>query len=56
MAMAPMGGVEVEPYFKEEHRIFREQVRRFCLKEVAPLVEEAERRQSFPRHLFRWMG
>jgi len=46
----------VEPYFKEEHYIFRDQIRRFCEMEIAPLVEEAERTQTFPKQLFRRMG
>lgn len=40
----------------EEHRIFRDTFRRFCEKEVAPLVEEAEETETFPIHLFRKMG
>ena len=46
----------MEPYASQEHEIFREQFRRFCSKEIAPLVEEAERTQTFPRHLFPLMG
>ena len=46
----------MEPYTSQEHEIFREQFRRFCGKEIAPLVEEAERTQTFPRHLFPLMG
>lgn len=46
----------MEPYLKEEHLIFKQQIRRFCESEIAPLVEEAERSQSFPRHLFSLMG
>jgi alkylation response protein AidB-like acyl-CoA dehydrogenase len=46
----------VDPFFQEEHYIFKEQIRRFCEKEIAPLVDEAERTQTFPRHLFRRMG
>jgi len=36
----------------EEHRIFQQQFRRFCEKEVAPLVEEAEETETFPMPLF----
>jgi alkylation response protein AidB-like acyl-CoA dehydrogenase len=43
-------------YLSEEHRIFQQQFRRFCEKEIAPLVDEAERTQTFPRHLFPLMG
>ena len=43
-------------YLKDEHYIFQDQIRRFCREEMAPLVEEAERMQKTPRHLFRRMG
>ncbi|MEM4724906.1 MAG: acyl-CoA dehydrogenase family protein, partial [Candidatus Hadarchaeum sp.] len=46
----------MEPYVREDHEIFRVQFRRFCEREIVPLVEEAERKQEFPRHLFRLMG
>lgn len=46
----------MDPYFKEEHYIFREQIRRFCETELAPLVEEAEQKQLFPKQLFKKMG
>jgi len=46
----------MEPFFREEHHIFKDQIRRFCEAEIAPLVEEAERTQTFPKHLFRRMG
>ncbi len=35
----------------DEHRIFRKTVRAFAEKEIAPLIEEAERGQEFPRQL-----
>jgi alkylation response protein AidB-like acyl-CoA dehydrogenase len=39
----------------EEHAQFREMVRRFCAAEMAPLVEEAEETETFPRPLVkRW--
>jgi len=40
----------------EEQRIFRDAVRNFVEKEVAPLVEEAEEKGEFPVQLFRKMG
>jgi butyryl-CoA dehydrogenase len=43
-------------YLQDEHIIFQDQIRRFCREEMAPLVEEAERTQKTPRHLFRRMG
>ncbi len=46
----------MEPFFNEHHHIFRDQFRRFCQEEIAPLVDEAERTQTFPRHLFSLMG
>lgn len=46
----------MKTYLKDEHYIFQEQIRRFCREEMAPLVEEAERTQRTPRHLFRRMG
>ncbi len=46
----------MNPFFKEEHYIFREQIRRFCETEIAPLVDQSEQTQTFPRHLFRRMG
>lgn len=36
----------------QDHRIFRETFRRFCQKEIAPLVEEAEETETFPLELF----
>jgi alkylation response protein AidB-like acyl-CoA dehydrogenase len=35
----------------DEHRIFRKTVRDFAEKEIAPLIEEAEREQRFPKEL-----
>ncbi|MFH1058388.1 MAG: acyl-CoA dehydrogenase family protein [Pseudomonadota bacterium] len=46
----------MDSYLSDEHRIFQQQFRRFCQKEIAPLVEEAERSQAFPKHLFSLMG
>ncbi|MDD5222483.1 MAG: acyl-CoA dehydrogenase family protein [bacterium] len=46
----------MDPYFSKEHYIFREQIRRFCETELAPLVEEAEEKQLFPKQLFKKMG
>lgn len=40
----------------EEQRIFREAIRSFIEKEVAPLVEEAEEKEAFPLEIFRRMG
>jgi alkylation response protein AidB-like acyl-CoA dehydrogenase len=40
----------------EEHLAVRESVRRLCRDEVAPLVNDAEENETFPRELFRLWG
>ena len=40
----------------EEHRMFRETIRSFAEKEVAPLVDEAERTETFPRQILERAG
>jgi alkylation response protein AidB-like acyl-CoA dehydrogenase len=47
---------EMDLELTEEQRIFRESIRNFIEKEVAPLVEEAEEKEAFPLELFRKMG
>jgi len=42
-------------FLTEEHQIFRDQIRRFCEAEIAPLVEEAEETETFPKSLFPMM-
>ncbi len=37
----------------EENIMFREAIRKFAQKEVAPLVDEAEETNVFPRQLFK---
>lgn len=44
------------PPFTEEHQMFREAVRTFAEKEIAPHAEAWDREQSFPRELFRKAG
>lgn len=46
----------MDPYFTEEHRSFREEVRRFALRELAPLSEGAEESETFPKHLWKTLG
>jgi alkylation response protein AidB-like acyl-CoA dehydrogenase len=46
----------MESELTEEQRIFRDAIRNFADREVAPLVEEAEREERFPLQLFRKMG
>ncbi len=43
-------------FFQEEHYIFKDQIRKFCETEIRPLVDEAERNQITPKHLFPRMG
>lgn len=40
----------------EEHKIFQKAIRDFAEKEVAPLVEDAEKEEKFPVQLFPKMG
>jgi acyl-CoA dehydrogenase len=40
----------------EEQRLFRQKVREFARTQVAPLVDEAERTQVFPRQILRKAG
>lgn len=40
----------------EEQRILVEMFRKFCRKEIAPLVSEAEEKKAFPTQLFPKMG
>ena len=42
--------------FSEEQKMFQEAIRNFAQNEVAPLVDEAERNEQFPVHLFSRMG
>jgi len=42
--------------FSAEHDAVRETVRRMCREELAPLVNEAEESETFPRHVFRRWG
>jgi citronellyl-CoA dehydrogenase len=45
-----------EKYFKEEHNIFRQQVRSFCEKELAPHADEWEAAGIFPKEVFKKLG
>ena len=40
----------------EEQSLFRDAIRDFCEKEIAPLVDEAEETNVFPKQLFKKMG
>jgi len=42
--------------FNEEQKMLREAVHGFAQKEIAPLVDEAEKTGTFPMHLFPKMG
>jgi citronellyl-CoA dehydrogenase len=41
------------PYFTEEHRMFRETVKKFCQTEIAPHTEEWDEAGIFPREIFK---
>jgi Cu+-exporting ATPase len=43
-------------FFKEEHEIFRKQVRDFCEKELAPNADKWEEEGLFPRSVFEKAG
>ncbi|NDG41065.1 MAG: acyl-CoA dehydrogenase [Betaproteobacteria bacterium] len=42
--------------FSSEHELVRDSVRRLCRDELAPLVNEAEETETFPRHVFKRWG
>ena len=42
--------------FSDEQRIFRKTIRDFAEKEVAPLVDDAEKNEKFPRELLPKLG
>lgn len=44
------------PWFKEEHEIFRNTVRRWAENELAPHAEEWEEKKDFPNWVFRRAG
>jgi citronellyl-CoA dehydrogenase len=44
------------PPLTEEHRLFRDSVRVFAEREIAPHAEQWDRAQAFPRELFRKAG
>ena len=45
-----------ETHLEDEHRLFRQQVRRFVSSELAPHVDAWEDAESFPREVFRKLG
>jgi citronellyl-CoA dehydrogenase len=45
-----------EPFFTEEHDMFRKAVRSFVEKELAPYADEWEEAEIFPREVFRKAG
>ncbi len=45
-----------EKYFQEEHNIFRQQLRNFIERELAPHADEWEEAGLFPREVFKKMG
>ena len=42
--------------FSSEHELVRDSIRRLCREELAPLVNEAEETETFPRHVFKRWG
>lgn len=42
--------------FTEEHELFRQQVRTFAEKELAPRADEWEEAELFPNEVFKWAG
>ena len=42
--------------FSSEHELVRDSIRRLCRDELAPLVNEAEETETFPRHVFKRWG
>lgn len=47
---------EREPFFTDEHDMFRKSVRTFVQNELAPFVEEWEEAELFPREVFKKAG
>ncbi|MFO8057412.1 MAG: acyl-CoA dehydrogenase family protein [bacterium] len=45
-----------EKYFSEEHNIFRQQLRNFIERELAPHADEWEEAGMFPREVFKKLG
>jgi citronellyl-CoA dehydrogenase len=45
-----------EPFFTEEHEMFRKTVRAFVEKELTPYADEWEAEEIFPREVFRKFG
>lgn len=43
-------------YFTDEHRMFRESLRKFLMKEAEPYYEEWEEQENIPRSFWRKMG
>ena len=43
-------------FFKEEHELFRQNIRRFVQEEIVPNVDQWENDGEIPRNLFRQMG
>jgi len=41
------------PYYSDEHRAFRDTVRRFVEREIAPFVNQWDEAEGFPRELYR---
>jgi len=53
---APISNSAANPYFSEEHLLFRDQIRRFVDQEVKPHAEAWEEAGMVPREILRRMG
>ncbi|MGI9558090.1 MAG: acyl-CoA dehydrogenase family protein [Thermodesulfobacteriota bacterium] len=42
--------------FSEEQKLFQETLSDFCTNEIEPLVEEHEKEEKFPKHIFTMLG
>jgi alkylation response protein AidB-like acyl-CoA dehydrogenase len=48
--------VPIDFEFTEEQKMFRETVRDFAKNEIEPLIEEYEKKEEFPKHIFPMLG
>ncbi len=54
--IAPPEMRAVFPPFEREHEMFRDEVKKFALKEIAPYAEDWDHRGEFPKELFKKAG
>ena len=46
------GGTAASPFYTAEHDAFRDMVRRFVTREIAPHVDAWDEAERFPRELY----